>query len=98
MFYGDLLPEDAKYWVTRLRLHSYATLTTKTTAAAWRTIPSAYLISEKDGAVPVQGQEAMVANVQKEGGIIDVERINSSHSPHLSQPEAVASFIRRSAV
>jgi len=93
--YQDLRSDDAKYWISKLRPHSLATFTTKAKSAAWRTIPSAYLICENDGAIPVQGQEAMVAAVQKEGGEIEVERLNSCHCPHLQEPDAVVSFLRR---
>ena len=55
------------------------------------------MICENDATIPVQGQEAMVAIVKKEGGKIDVERIFSSHSPHLKQPGVIAEFLRRAA-
>ena len=97
LMYQDLDLDDAKYWVTRLRPHSSATFVAKANSAAWRTIPSAYMICINDATIPVQGQEAMVAIVKKEGGKIDVERICSSHSPHLKQPGVIAEFLRRAA-
>jgi hypothetical protein len=69
----------------------------KTKSAAWRKIPSAYLVCEDDRCVPVQGQDAMIAAVKKEGVEIEVERIFSSHSPHLVKQEIVVGFLRRAA-
>ena len=95
--YQDLDSDDAKHWVSKLKPHSPATFLAKATSAAWRTIPSAYLICENDATIPVQAQEAMISTVQKEGGQIEVERIRGSHSPHLKQPDTVANFLRRAA-
>ncbi|KAH8602799.1 Alpha/beta hydrolase fold-1 [Bisporella sp. PMI_857] len=95
--YGDLDPEDAKYWISKLRPHSKATFTEKARSAAWRKIPSAYLICENDGIIPVQGQETMSNLVQQGGGKIVIERVQSSHSAHLAKPDIVAEFLRRAA-
>jgi pimeloyl-ACP methyl ester carboxylesterase len=84
--------------VSQIQPHSLATIQgdqAKTRSAAWRKIPSAYLICEQDNAIPAQGQEAMALGVREAGGTIDIERIPSSHSPHLSQPGVVADFLRR---
>ena len=62
--------------------------TTKITRAAWRYIPSTYLVTENDQAVPTQYQEAFAAGAKSEIG-----RINTGHSPMLSQPEMLAGKI-----
>jgi len=56
-----------------------------------------HIWSEDDRAVPVQGQDAMIAAVKKDGAEMEVERVFSSHSPHLVKPEIVVGFLRRAA-
>jgi len=97
MFYHDLDIADAENWVTKLKPHSIASLRDKTRSAAWRRIPSAYLICEDDRIIPAQAQEAMTTDVKEAGGEIVVERVFSGHSPHLGKPEVVAGFLRRAA-
>jgi hypothetical protein len=72
-------------------------VTTKTMSAAWRDIPSACLVCEKDCEVLVRWWDAMVAVLKKAGDVVDTERITTSHSPHVLRPDAVASFIKRAA-
>ena len=93
IFYHDLRPEDAKYWASRLLPHSYATKHAGASSAAWKTIPSTYLICEEDVAV----QENIVKTCREAGSVMDTERIATSHSPFLSKPDAVVGFIRRAA-
>jgi len=96
-FYHDLPSADGQYWANQLRPHSSAAIKAKATSAAWRRIPSAYLVCEDDRAVPVQAQEAMIAGVKKDGAKMEVERVFSSHSPHLVKPDIVVGFLRRAA-
>jgi len=97
MFYHDLSTEQAAYWSSKLAPHSYATKFVGVPSAAWRTIPSSYLICEDDRAIPVFVQEAMVKACQDGGAQMQVERIFCSHSPFLSKPEATMAFLRRAA-
>lgn len=71
-------------WASRLIAQSYQVQTTKLTHAAWRYIPSTYLICENDQAAPPEYQETFAANIKAQ-----VERCSSGHSPHLSQPETL---------
>jgi hypothetical protein len=54
--YHDCDPKEAEEAISKLKVHSLATFETKTTYAPFKKIPSAYLICENDGAIPVQGQ------------------------------------------
>lgn len=47
--------------------------------------------------VPAAFQDAMIAGVKDAGGMIEVERVSGSHSPHLTKPNKVADFLRRAA-
>ncbi|MFG1866821.1 alpha/beta hydrolase [Micromonospora arborensis] len=88
VFYGDVDPEIAEQAVARLGLQSWASTQQPLTAAAWRTIPSTYIICEADNALPPFAQELMAKRAER------VLRMNSSHSPFLSQPAELAALIR----
>ena len=62
------------------------------TQAAWRTRPTFYLIGDQDHAIPRVEQEKMAARMDA-----TVVHVNASHVPMLAQPQAVASFILKSA-
>jgi pimeloyl-ACP methyl ester carboxylesterase len=62
------------------------------TQAAWRTRPTFYLIGDQDHAIPRAEQEKMAARMDA-----TTAHVNTSHVPMLAQPEAVASFILKSA-
>ena len=90
-FYNDLDDQTAAYWVSRLRPQSVGAFRSKTSYAAWRYIPSTYLICEKDNAVVLAMQEVFAKRCMAD----TVERCDSSHSPFLSRPEYVVDVIRR---
>lgn len=97
VFYHDLSKEEALHWSSKLKPHSYATKFVGASSAAWRTIPSSYLICEDDRAIPAFLQEAMIKTCQDLGATMDTERVFSSHSPFLSKPDEVVGFLRRAA-
>ena len=97
MLYHDLDPEDAKYWVSRLKPHSFATFLAEAPFAAHLKIPLAYFICENDQAIPIQGQEAMIADARAAGANVETERHFVAHSPHLTKSNEVAEFLRRAA-
>lgn len=91
--YNDLPSPEASLWASRTLPSSHAVQTTKLTRAAWRYIPSTYLVCENDQAVPPQFQEAFAATAQAH-----VERCGSGHSPMLSHTEMLAQRIHNTAM
>ncbi|MCJ1362788.1 hypothetical protein MMC16_001894 [Acarospora aff. strigata] len=91
--YNDLDEPTSDYWTSTLKHHSAPTFQCPVTYAAWRDIPSTYLFCEKDNAVPLEVQKALV---EKAGGF-QTETCSAGHSPFLSQPEVVVDVIRRAA-
>jgi hypothetical protein len=75
MMYHYLPPEEAEEWQAKLKPHSLATFQDKTRAAAWRKIPTAYLVCEDDRTIPVQRQDTMIAKIQEQRGEITTERL-----------------------
>ena len=67
---------------------SHKVETTVLTRAAWRYVPSTYLITENDQAVPPQFQGMFAAKAKAK-----VETCTSGHSPHLSQPQMLINKI-----
>jgi len=93
IFYNDLPPAEAQYWVDKLQDFSYGCFKSPVTYAAWKYIPSTFLLCENDNAGSAEDQEKMVQAV----GVLKVERCFSSHSPFLSVPEKTAEVIRKAA-
>jgi pimeloyl-ACP methyl ester carboxylesterase len=90
VFFNDLDATTAAYAVGHLGYQSYSSMRQPLTETAWKTIPSAYIICEADNALPVAAQERMAKRANR------VYRLNTSHSPFLSQPAALGRLIRRS--
>ena len=88
VFYNDVSPELTARSVPRVSAHSLAAFEQPLTNAGWKAVPSTYVICEQDHAIPPFAQEAMA---QRAGEVI---RMNTGHSPFLSQPQALASLLR----
>jgi pimeloyl-ACP methyl ester carboxylesterase len=91
-FFADVAVDDAARAVHRLQPSSYSIVTERLTAAAWRDIPSTYVICERDQALQLQAQEHMAQRAT------NVRRLPSSHSPRLSRPAELAQIIVDAAV
>ena len=93
-FYNDLSDDEARMWISKLNKQATQSLLQPATWAAWRHVPSSYLVCGKDNAIPAFLQDMMIA---QEGANFDVTRFEDcSHSPFLSRPEETAEFIRSS--
>ena len=88
ILYNDLPTQEASLWASRLIPQSYAVQKTMTTRAAWRFIPSTYLVCENDQAVPADFQRMFAKMINAA-----VVNSTSGHSPMLSQPEMLAAKI-----
>jgi pimeloyl-ACP methyl ester carboxylesterase len=91
IFYGDLSEEDADRAIGQLKPESLAAFTEMQSAAAWRNVPSTYVLCEQDRAIPLAAQEQMSARAT------NTHRLATSHSPFLSKPADVARLIARAA-
>lgn len=104
-FYNDLSAEEGKYWVSKLKTQASATFVSPANYAAWKDIPSWYLIPQQDKTVPPDTQRAIVKEAREYhvsvGGpgrgdrMLTIEEIDAGHSPFLSRPEETADFIER---
>ena len=85
LFLGDCDSETQQAAVDRLRPMSLVPHGEPVPEAAWRSIPSTYVVCTLDKAIPPQVQRELFAPRADE-----VVELESSHSPFYSQPEALA--------
>ncbi|MFI6744296.1 alpha/beta hydrolase [Nonomuraea sp. NPDC050451] len=85
--YGDLPDAEAAQAVSELVNQTIRSFAEKVEAAAWRNIPSTYIITEQDKAIPPALQEQMAAQAD------EIRRLPGGHSPFLSQPRRLAALI-----
>ncbi|KAJ5978792.1 hypothetical protein N7501_002134 [Penicillium viridicatum] len=92
-FFNDLPPADAAAWAKKLVVHPKSAQFDPVTYEAYQTIPTTYIVCEKDVALIPMVQEVMIDTVRKAGVTVDVERLPASHSPFLSMPEETAKLV-----
>jgi pimeloyl-ACP methyl ester carboxylesterase len=88
VFYNGVAPELTTQAVAAIGLQSTSSLTQPLSRAAWRELPSTYVICEQDQAIPVEAQEAM------SGRAGTVLRLDTGHSPFLAAPAELAALLR----
>lgn len=86
--YADVDEDLAAAAVTQLVPSTLSTLEQPAKEAAWTTVPSSYIICANDHALEPARQREMADRVGAQTSMLE-----TSHSPFLSQPEAVANII-----
>jgi hypothetical protein len=99
MFYQDLSDHDAEQLGKALRPMSLGPYWSPTTFAAWRKIPTTYVLCTKDAPATVEAAEFLIQSAQSSRPqMIDkVIRRDVGHSPFFSQPEWTAQMLRDAA-
>lgn len=88
LFYNDCDPE-AREWAKRMiRPQTSAIMFEPVARPAWRRAPSTYIVCANDAALPAHVQRNVFAARASE-----VVELQASHSPFLSQPEALANLL-----
>jgi len=80
-FYNETPPEVAKAASLRMRPTQAVGMTTSPGADPWRTVPTTYIVCERDQAVAPDMQRSMAKKAGR------VESIDTDHSPFVSRPE-----------
>ncbi|KAL8791759.1 MAG: hypothetical protein Q9195_005635 [Heterodermia aff. obscurata] len=89
-FHNDTSADVAAHW-SPLTTHSdLAAFATPLKHAAWRHIPTTYVICELDKAILPYVQESMVASTD---GAVKAVRLHSGHLPMLSMPEKLSEIL-----
>lgn len=95
IFYSNLPDAEAAHWISKLQRQSLKTFVAPAGWAAWKHIPSTYVVCGQDRAIPVLAQEGIIS---QEGAKFEVVRFeDANHSPFLSMPKETADVIRRAA-
>jgi pimeloyl-ACP methyl ester carboxylesterase len=91
-FAADVSPEEASFMADSQVPWGVDAPAGTITAAAWKSKPSWYLVATDDKMIPPAAQRAM----SKRAGSTVVE-VPGSHAVYVSQPQAVASIIKKAA-
>jgi pimeloyl-ACP methyl ester carboxylesterase len=87
MFYQDCDAESVSWACERLCAERLETIGATVARAAWRDVPSTYVLCEDDRAISPADQERLAARCS------DVVRWPTGHSPMLTRPEALADLL-----
>jgi pimeloyl-ACP methyl ester carboxylesterase len=87
-FFHDVEPEVAARAGASLRQQSISSFEQPLTRAAWRTIPSSYVVTTEDAAIPAYLQRQMAQRCES------VHEMATSHSPFLSRTDDLADLLR----
>jgi pimeloyl-ACP methyl ester carboxylesterase len=87
IFLQDVAQDDAVLAISRLKPTSLVDSTQALSTAAWHTIPSTYIVCERDNALPPEYQGLFAARATY------VRHLPSGHLPLLSMPAALTDLI-----
>jgi pimeloyl-ACP methyl ester carboxylesterase len=87
VFYADVEPATAREAAARLTHQSLRTSGRPLRDAAWRHVPTSYVVCDRDQAIPPAVQTAMARHARR------VHHLPSSHSPFLSMPGDLATLL-----
>ena len=95
----DLPEKEHEHWSSLLEPHSLGALFSKQTYAAWRDIPSTYVICELDRVVPVEIQQQMIRTAKDDQpkAFDVVEKLKCGHEPLLSNIDELVSIVQQAA-
>jgi pimeloyl-ACP methyl ester carboxylesterase len=96
-FYGDVSESDFAYAASQLHCdesNAGALAPSEITPGRFGTVPRHYIRCTQDRAIPLTGQDHMVATVDAAlGGRTIIHTLESSHSPFLSQPDTLSKIL-----
>jgi len=94
IFYNDVPDEIANVAIGEVKKMSMTALSTGASAPGWANLGYqgrlAYVRTALDNCIPASAQDSMM---EKSGVTWDVHAFDASHSPFLSQPQALAQTI-----
>ncbi|KAL4931091.1 alpha/beta hydrolase [Aspergillus undulatus] len=87
--FHDLAPDEQQKWSSSFLHTSREFFSGTATYEPWHLMPSAYIITEEDHALPLPYQEIMAGKL----GTQLTYRLKSSHSPFLSMPDRLVEVL-----
>lgn len=91
-FYADCADDDVAFALARLGPQNPASMQQTLRGAAWRTIPSTYVLCTEDRAVSPAMQRGMATRTT------ETVELSTSHSPFFSRPDLVVELLVRHAL
>jgi pimeloyl-ACP methyl ester carboxylesterase len=88
VLYDDCRPDDRAMAVARLRPQALACVTTASPCSSWRSVPSTYVVCDRDRALPPVVQRAMATRASSR-----VVTVASGHSVFLTQPDLLVELV-----
>jgi len=96
-FYGDLSESEFAHAASQLHCdesNAGAVAPSEITPGRFGTVPRHYIRCTQDRAIPLTGQDHMIATVDGAiGGRTTIHTLESSHSPFLSQPATLSKIL-----
>jgi pimeloyl-ACP methyl ester carboxylesterase len=96
-FYGDVSESEFAHAASQLHCdesNAGALAPSEITPGRFGTVPRHYIRCTQDRAIPLTGQDHMIATVDSAiGGKTTIHTLESSHSPFLSQPAALSRIL-----
>ena len=93
-FYSALPEQQQDHWLSLTHHHCASAQLTPLSQEAYKNIPTTYLFTEMDEALPYEAQQMMVTHA---GINITTEKCDGDHSPYLSRQNEVVAAIKRAA-
>ena len=97
--FHDIPISEGEHWASLLEPHSVGAMWSDQKYAAFKHIPSTYVVCMLDRIVPVEQQEGMIRNAKEvHSTAFDVvERLQSGHEPNFSKIDELVGIIERAA-
>ncbi|KAM5349030.1 hypothetical protein ACJ41O_008853 [Fusarium nematophilum] len=94
IFYHDLEPEDADYWISQLLPGSaWLSRTAEGSYPGYGDVPVWFLFCDQDRMLPPSTQEDFVRVIKEVNDNLTVRHFDSAHSPFLNMPEQTADLV-----
>lgn len=94
LFYHDLEPAEADYWVSTLKPNAgWLDRNADGLYPGYKDVPVWYLACDNDQMLPLAAQESFMDVIREVNNRLTVRHIDSGHSPLLKRPEITAEYV-----
>ncbi|KAK6977567.1 AB hydrolase-1 domain-containing protein [Favolaschia claudopus] len=94
--FSDLPLDQGIFWSAQMPCHSAISFAQKLTYAAYKDIPTSYLVCERDKCIPPRLQNKIIAALDSESDLkVERHSVQADHAIHITQPKAVVDVVRK---
>ena len=97
LWYHDLSDEQASEWAAKTRPHSLGIFWSRSTRAAWRYIPTTFLICKNDRFNHYADDQLAMAKATDDSLLDTIEECDAGHFPELSHVDWTVKALIRAA-